>query len=118
MGLPDNTDLQLKYDTTSMERDAIVDTTVGVQYDNRIEYKILQTQQRLQEANIKYYKSSFVPTISAFGNYNMSFLNNDFGKTYSNGFGVSNLGIQLTMPIFQGNKRVLQIGRQSCNTNA
>ncbi|MDB5210654.1 MAG: TolC family protein [Sediminibacterium sp.] len=109
MGLSDGADLKLQYDTSLMERDAIVDTSIGVQYDNRIEYKILQTQQRLQEANIKYYKSSFVPTISAFGNYNMSYLNNDFGKTYSNGFGNSNLGITLAMPIFQGNKRVIQI---------
>jgi outer membrane protein len=109
MGLADNADLQLKYDTSAMEKDAVVDTNAVVLYDNRIEYKILQTQQRLQEANIKYYKSSFVPTISAFGNYNMSYLNNDFGKTYSSGFGVSNLGIQLAMPIFQGNKRVLQV---------
>ncbi|MEO7530283.1 MAG: TolC family protein [Sediminibacterium sp.] len=109
MGLSDSADLKLQYDTSYMEKDALVDTTAIVQYDNRIEYKILQTQQRLQEANIRYYKSSFVPTISAFGNYNMSYLNNDFGKTYSNGFGNSNLGIQLAMPIFQGNKRVLQI---------
>ncbi|MEO8174000.1 MAG: TolC family protein [Sediminibacterium sp.] len=109
MGLADNAELKLQYDTSSMERDAMVDTGVILQYDNRIEYRILQTQQRLQQANIKYYKSSFVPTISAFGNYNMSYLNNDFGKTYSNGFGVSNLGLQLAMPIFQGNKRVLQI---------
>ncbi len=109
MGLSDGTDLKLQYDTSLMERDAFVDTSIGVQYDNRIEYKILQTQQRLQEANIKYYKSSFVPTISAFGNYNMSYLNNDLGKTYSNGFGNSNLGITLAMPIFQGNKRVIQI---------
>ncbi len=109
MGMPDNTDLKLQYDTTYMEKDALVDTNASVQYDNRIEYKQLQTQQRLQQANIKYYKSSYVPSISAFGNYNMSYLNNDFFKTYSNGFSNSNIGIQLAMPIFQGNKRVLQI---------
>ncbi len=109
MGLSDNAALKLQYDTSYMEKDAMVDTASPVQYDNRIEYKLLQTQQRLQEANIKYYRSSFVPAISAFGNYNMSYLNNDFGKTYSNGFGNSNLGIQLALPIFQGNKRVLMI---------
>ena len=107
--MPDNTDLKLQYDTAYMEKDALVDTNASVQYDNRIEYKQLQTQQRLQQANIKYYKSSYVPSISAFGNYNMSYLNNDFFKTYSNGFSNSNIGIQLAMPIFQGNKRVLQI---------
>lgn len=109
MGLSDSAALKLQYDTSSMEKDAAIDTLAGVQYDNRIEYKLLQTQQRLQQANIKYYKSSFVPSIGAFGNYNMSYLNNDFGKTYNNGFANSNIGIQLSMPIFQGNKRVLQI---------
>jgi outer membrane protein TolC len=39
----------------------------------------------------------------------MAFLNNDFTKTYNNGFSNSNIGIQLSFPIFQGNKRVLQI---------
>jgi outer membrane protein len=109
MGLSDSASLKLKYDTAYMESDATIDTTLGVKYDDRIEYRILQTQQRLQEANIKYYKSSFVPTISAFGNYNMSFLANDFAKTYNNGFGNSNIGITLGMPIFQGNKRIHQI---------
>jgi outer membrane protein len=109
MGLSDSASLKLRYDTAFMESDATIDTTLGVRYDDRIEYRILQTQQRLQEANIKYYKTSFVPTISAFGNYNMSFLSNEFTKTYNNGFGVSNIGITLGMPIFQGNKRIYQV---------
>lgn len=109
MGLSDSASLKLRYDTAYMESDAVLDTTAGIRYEDRIEYRILQTQQRLQEANVKYYKSSYVPTISAFGNYNMSFLSNDFAKTYNNGFGVSNIGITLGMPIFQGNKRVHQI---------
>ena len=109
MGLPDNAELKLQYDTVYMEKDAMMDTTQSVQYENRIEYRSLQLQQRLQQASIKYYKNSFVPSISAFGNYNLGYLNNDFLKTYSNGFSNSNIGIQLAMPIFQGNKRVLQI---------
>ncbi|MES2005750.1 MAG: TolC family protein [Bacteroidota bacterium] len=109
MGLSDSADLKLQYDTLNMEKDALADTTASVQYDNRIEYKLLQTQQRLQQANIKYYKAGFVPTISAFGNYNMSYLNNDFAKTYNSGFSNSNIGVQLAVPIFQGNKRVLQV---------
>jgi len=109
MGLPDRSPLQLQYDTSRMEKDAVIDTTAGVQYENRIEYRQLQTQQRLQQATIKYYKNAYVPTISAFGNYNGSFLSNDFAQTYNNGFGNSNIGIQLAMPIFQGNKRILQV---------
>lgn len=109
MGMSDSVALKLQYDTAFMERDASLDTLAGVRYDNRIEYKILQTQQRLSEANIRYYKSGYIPTISAFGNYNMSYLSNDFAKTYNNGFSYSNLGIQLAFPIFQGNKRVHQV---------
>jgi outer membrane protein len=109
MGLTDTAALKLQYDTTYMEKDALIDTSVTVQYDNRIEYRLLQTQQKLQQANIKYYKSSYVPTVAAFGNYNLGYLNNDFIKTYNQGFANSNIGLQLAMPIFQGNKRVLQI---------
>lgn len=109
MGLPDNAALKLQYDTSYMEKDAWIDTTLLVQYDNRIEYHILQTQQRLQQANIRYYKSGYLPTVSAFGNYNLGYLNNDFLKTYTNGFVNSNIGILLAVPVFQGGKRVVQI---------
>lgn len=116
MGVSDSTYLQLQYDTSHMETDAVVDTSVTVQYDNRIEYKILQTQQRLQQANEKYYRSAFVPSIAAFGNYNMAYLNNEFFKTYSQGFSNSNIGILLALPVFQGNKRVLQVRQAELQT--
>ena len=116
MGVSDSTLVQLQYDTSHMETDAIVDTSAGVQYDNRIEYKILQTQQRLQQANEKYYRSAFVPSISAFGNYNMGYLNNEFFKTYNQGFSNSNIGLLLSLPIFQGNKRVLQVRQAELQT--
>ncbi len=116
MGASDSAEIQLQYDTSHMETDAMVDTTIGVQYDNRIEYKLLQTQQRLQRASEKYYRSAYVPSVSAFGNYNMGYLNNEFFKTYSQGFSNSNIGILLSLPIFQGNKRVLQIRQAELQT--
>jgi outer membrane protein TolC len=116
MGVSDSTAIQLQYDTSHMETDAVVDTTIGVKYENRIEYKLLQTQQRLQQASEKYYRSAYVPSISAFGNYNMSYLSNEFTKTYNNGFGNSNIGVQLAFPIFQGNKRVYQIRQAELQT--
>jgi outer membrane protein len=109
MGLEDTASLKLQYDTTFMEKDAVIDTTLNVNYENRIEYRLLQTQQRLQQSNIKYYKSAFIPNVSLFGNYNMNYLNNEASKIYSNGYANSNLGIQLAMPIFQGKKRLLQL---------
>jgi len=109
MGMPDTMDLKLQYDTTNMQRDAAMDTSQYVRYDNRIEYQQLQTQQRLQQASVKYYHDSYLPTVSAFGNYNLGYLSNDFGKIYDQTFSNSNIGIMLTMPIFTGNKRTLQV---------
>jgi outer membrane protein TolC len=109
MGLPDAMPLKLQYDTANIEKDAVMDTAQLVHYDNRIEYKLLQTQQRLQGATLKYYKNAYLPTLSAFGNYNLGYLNNDFLKTYNQTFSNSYIGLTLSMPIFQGNKRVLQV---------
>ncbi|GAC1441505.1 MAG: hypothetical protein NVSMB63_09150 [Sediminibacterium sp.] len=109
MGFPDSLSLHLAYDTTRLEKDAFTDTLQTVQYDNRIEYQQLQTQQRLQQANLKYYQWGYLPALSAFGNYNLGYLNNDFAKTYDRGFPNSNIGLQLTMPVFLGNKRQQQV---------
>lgn len=106
MGLSDSSQLRISYDTTQMERDALIDTTSGVSYQQRIEYRQLQTQQRLQQLNIRYFRNAYLPTVSLFGNYNFAYLSNDFAKIYNNGFANSNIGIQLAVPIFQGNKRV------------
>jgi outer membrane protein len=109
MGYPDSTSLVLQYDSTQMEKEAFVDTLRTINYDDRIEFQQIQTQKKLQLANLKYYKWSYLPTVSAFGNYNLGFLDNDFAKTYNQSFANSNIGIQLSLPIFQGNKRVNQI---------
>ncbi|MBS1626885.1 MAG: TolC family protein [Bacteroidetes bacterium] len=109
MGYPDSATLVLQYDSSIMEKEALIDTLQMINYNNRIEFQQIQTQKKLQQANLKYYKWSYLPTISAFGNYNIGFLDNNFLKTYSQSFPNSNIGIQLSLPIFQGNKRVNQI---------
>ncbi|MFL9484435.1 TolC family protein [Chitinophagaceae bacterium LWZ2-11] len=109
MGYPETLPLELNYDTTKMESDIYVDTTTGVNYTSRIEYQLLKTQQRLLDANVKYYKWGFIPTVSAFGSYNLNFYNNEFSKTYSQNYQNSWIGLQLSVPLFQGFKRVSQI---------
>ena len=109
MGYPDSASLLLQYDTTQIEKDATIDTTLAVNYDSRIEYQTLQTQKRLYAANVKYYKWSYLPTVSAFGAYNMDYLNNQFSKLYSAVYPNSVFGLQLSVPIFQGNKRVYEV---------
>jgi outer membrane protein TolC len=109
MSYPDSTALQLQYDTSRMEADAVVDTNQQINYDSRIEFQLLRTQRKLQEANVKYYKWGYLPTLSAYAGYNFGFLNDNFSKLYSQSFPNSNIGLQVALPIFQGNKRVYQV---------
>lgn len=109
MGYPDTKLLDLAYDTTQMEKEIYFDTTQIVDYNNRIEIQQLETQKKLQEYNLQYYKWSFLPNVYAFGNYNLNYLNNQFSKLYSQSYPNSYAGISLSIPIFQGGKRIQQI---------
>ena len=109
MGYPDSAYLQLQYDSLELESETFLDTLQEINYNTRIEYRLLQTEKNLQQYNLKYYKWSFLPNISAFGNYNLNYINNNFGKLYSRSFPNSNVGVQLAFPIFQGGKRIFQV---------
>jgi outer membrane protein TolC len=109
MGYPQDGSLTLQYDTLQLERDAALDTLQAVRYEDRIEYRILQTQQNLAKANLTYNKLSFLPTVSAFGNYNLAFFNQNLNNLYSRAFPNSYAGLSVNIPIFQGFKRVYQV---------
>ena len=109
MGYPDTKLLDLDYDTTEMEKEIYFDTTQIIDYNNRIEIQQLETQKKLQEYNLQYYKWSFLPDVSAFGNYNLNYLNNQFSKLYGQSYPNSFAGLSLSIPIFQGGKRIQQI---------
>ena len=109
MGYPPAAELYVLYDSTKMEKDAFIDTAQTINYENRIEYQLLQTQRRLQQSNLSYNKWNFLPTLSAFGTYNLNFLNNEFAKLYNQNYPNSFAGLSLSFPIFQGTKRVQQV---------
>ena len=109
MGYPSDNSLTLSYDTTQMENNIYLDTTRVVNYKNRIEYQALQTQRKLQVDNLDYYKLSFLPTLSVFYNYNLAYFNNDFNKLYNTSYPNSLIGLQITLPLFEGTKRIQNI---------
>jgi outer membrane protein len=109
MGYLGNGNIELVYDSAQMEASVYLDTLAVVDYNNRIEYQTLMTQKRLQIANLQYNKWSYLPTLSAVGAYNLSYLNNQFSKLYSQDFPNSFAGLQLTFPIFQGTRRIQNI---------
>lgn len=109
MNYPTEAPLQIVYDSARMENEILLDTARGPDYTKRIEYRLLTTQQKLQEANVQYNKWSFLPQLSANGAYNLNYLNNDFNKLYNHSYPASYAGLTLSFPIFQGGKRKYEI---------
>jgi outer membrane protein TolC len=110
MSYPADSVLELVYDRSQMEQEVIsLDTLQQVDFNNRIEYQALLTQKRLQEASLKYYKWGFLPSVSAFGEYNLNYYNDRFGKLYQNNYPNSYAGISVAFPIFQGTRRTQEV---------
>lgn len=105
MGYPVAAKLEPEYDSLQLEKETMLDTLQKPAYNNRIEYRILETQKKLQEANIKYNKWAFLPSASVNGAYNLNYLNNTFGKLYTNNLPSSFASLTISVPVFQGGKR-------------
>jgi len=105
MGYPAREDLDIIYDSLQMEKEIFTDTLQLVQYNNRIENQLLQTRLSLQQATLRYYRSSYLPSIFASGAYTPSFQSDKFAGLYNAVYPTSFIGLQLSVPIFQGNKR-------------
>lgn len=105
MGIPAAENLKISYDTLQMEKQIVLDTLQRPDYAARIEFRQLQTQLKLQEANVRYTKWNYLPSVSLNGAYNLNYQNDKFSKLYNINYPNSYAGISLAWPIFQGGKR-------------
>jgi outer membrane protein len=78
-------------------------------YRKRIEYSLLETQKRLNELDVKRYKSAFLPTLSAFGSTSNNFQSNSFGSLYDQRFPTTVIGLRLAVPIISGGQKTYQL---------
>jgi outer membrane protein len=113
MGYPADADLNIEFDKAQMQNEIFIDTTQTANYENRIEYQLLQSRILLQQANLSYNDLSFTPTLSAFANYTYFYQNDNFSKLFNINYPSSNIGLQLSFPIFQGGKRIQEIEQAS-----
>lgn len=116
MGYPMERVLPLQYDTLQMESEVSLDTLQQLNYTENIDYQILFTQRELQEANLKYSKWAFLPSLNAFGAYILNYQNNNFGELYDKRYPYSYVGATLAFPIFQGGKRIAKVQEQKWAT--
>jgi outer membrane protein len=111
MGTTENNEPELIYDGPSLEAEILLDTTQTLSYENRIEYKQLQTRKKIQDLNIDYYRTNFLPSLSGFINYNNVYQDNNFRTLYDRDFPNSQVGLRLSLPIFQGGRRIQNLRR-------
>jgi len=102
IGFPSEKQFNISFDTTQMAKEINIDTTQQLQYEKRVELKLLETQKGLQQQLTNYYKYAYLPTVSANFQYNHEFANNDFGKLFNYSYPYSYIGISVSMPIFTG----------------
>jgi outer membrane protein TolC len=111
MGMVAERPLTLQYDSTQYEREAVIDTTQMLDYTNRVEYRLLQTQRSLQTLNVNYYKYGFLPSLSANGSYNYGFFSSKLSNLYNQSVPNVFAGLTLNIPIFQGTKRLQNLAK-------
>jgi len=105
MNYPEKATLQIVYDSLQMENEIQLDTLQLPDYRSRIEYNQLLTQRSLLISNLDYNKWAYLPSVSAFGAYNLNFLNNNLGELYSRLYPNLFLGVRVGVPLYQGGKR-------------
>jgi len=90
----------------SIQTFAVSDTAA---YKNRIEYSLLETQKKLNELDLKRYKSQFLPSLSAFGSTSQNALSNSLGTLFERSFPTTLIGFRLAVPIISGGIKLYQV---------
>ena len=106
MGYPPQKQFNVNFDTVEMASNIHIDTLQQLQYEKRIEYQQIMTDKSLQDQTINYYKFQFLPTVSAFYNYNLAYESNQFSGLFNNSYPNSLIGLSVSIPIFTGFARL------------
>lgn len=112
MGMPLTETLKLTENLEGLDLDKLKMETMpaSVQYDNRIEYALLNTQEKLAGLDIRHVRAGYLPTLSAMVGYG----HNNGSDTYAHLFSTkwfnnSVLTLSLNIPIFDGFSKRYQI---------
>jgi len=111
LGFPPEKEFSVSFDTIQMMKQINIDTTQVLQYEKRIEFQGLQTAKALQEQNVKYYQSQYLPTLSAFYNYYYEYESNSASTLFTQAYPYSYVGASVNIPLFTGFRRQESIQR-------
>lgn len=112
MGMPIRDTLVLTDSVTEAQiRDGVLENT-QYNYDNRKEYQLAELGKRLRQYDIKRYKLTYFPTVALSSSYSRLTQTNKFN--YFSGaqwFPASSIGLNISVPIFDGFARAARIKR-------
>lgn len=104
MGMDLESNLTLSEDLTSLKSSLAAPGEVAANFENRIEYRLLQSQKVLYELDRKRYKVMAYPSVGAFLNMGYNTGQNELGEWFTpdNWRGYSMVGVAVNVPIFSG----------------
>ena len=105
MGLSPQTKFNVIFDTLQMMQEITFDTTQQLQYEKRIEYQQLQTSKSLQKQTLNYYRTQFLPTLSAFYDYTYEYESSTYSNFFAQAYSFSYAGASISIPLFTGFRR-------------
>jgi outer membrane protein len=84
--------------------DALSATSTKPTYSNRIEYQLLENQEKLNRLELKRYRLNYLPSIAAYGSLSTAAQRNEFNifDTDKGWFPTAVIGATLNLPIFDG----------------
>ncbi|MDP3468114.1 MAG: TolC family protein [Daejeonella sp.] len=109
MGMSIQSKLTLKDSIAGLQVVQSMDVYDEDAYKNRIEYSLLETQKKLNELDLKRYKSQFLPSLSAFGSTSQSLQSNNFNTLFDRSFPTTVIGFRLAVPILSGGIKLYQV---------
>ncbi|MGE9516540.1 MAG: TolC family protein [Solitalea-like symbiont of Tyrophagus putrescentiae] len=115
MGMPFSESLMVT-DTIQANDLKEIKPSVNEDYTSkRIEYSLLETQLSIEKSLHKINLWSFLPTISAFANFGSSYMNDIFSQLYSKNYPGTQIGLSLSLTLFNGGKRINKIIQSKYN---
>lgn len=107
MGMPIETRISIPEAEIHSIQPQAVPSNISVNIDNRLEYRLLETQERLLQHQKESYKSEYYPSLSLSGNYSYQGLGNKQplfkGKAQGiNWVDAASVSLNLRIPIFNG----------------
>ncbi|QEC53642.1 outer membrane protein TolC [Anseongella ginsenosidimutans] len=118
MGMPISGQLVLKESIEDVQFEPVLLLNEDIDPANRIEYSLLQTQESLNELDLKRYKTTMLPRIEAFGSYNRNGQENDFGNLFNGDgqyFPTTVVGLRISIPLIGGGQKWQQVKQAKLN---